>query len=107
MEQVLTPPFLSPHFISTTVGFNIFGMTLCIPGVTTFSPELKAGLALGVLGIQNIMACRVFRLLRLGGIQDDLTTCREPTLRFDRGLGSEDCMEMSNLSSKMHVYSSV
>ena len=68
---------------STTIGFNIFAATMYLPIGSGFVITFRAEFCFISMALQNIMACRVVRLLRLGVIQDDLSTTRQlPTLRF-------------------------
>ncbi|KAK7695329.1 hypothetical protein QCA50_002520 [Cerrena zonata] len=66
----------------TTVGFNVFTLITLLSSNSTFSPTFRAGSTFVSLGLQNMMTCKVFRLLRLGVIQNDLSTGQCQSIEF-------------------------
>ena len=70
---------------STTVGLTAFAAVMFFPINSSFPPTVRAGFSSASWAIQNIMVCKVFRLLRLGAIQDDMTTRQLPSIRFATG----------------------
>lgn len=67
---------------SATVGFSVFTLIALLSPASAFSPTFRAGFTFVSLAVLNMMACRVFRLLRLGALPSDLSTLRLPTIEF-------------------------
>ncbi|CAL1702823.1 unnamed protein product [Somion occarium] len=57
-----------------TVGVNIFVLFTLV--TSSFPPALRAVLTMPTVALQNAMACRVYRLLKLGFIEEDPSILR-------------------------------
>ena len=108
---------LTRDFYSVTVGFNVFTVSTLLSKSTVFSPTFRAGFTFISLALQNIMTCRVFRLLRLGLIHnnpagqlatleftsdDDPDNSREMRVLSLRRRDNEGCGESSSGHSNMN-----
>ena len=68
------PLLIYLSYIRSTIGVNLLALsTLLVPG-PWFSPMFKAGMTLVSVTMQNILTCKVVRLLRLGVIPNDPTS---------------------------------
>ncbi|KAK7695327.1 hypothetical protein QCA50_002518 [Cerrena zonata] len=70
------------YYYLATVGFSVFTLIALLSPASAFSPTFRAGFTFVSLAVLNMMACRVFRLLRLGALPSDLSTLRLPTIEF-------------------------
>ena len=61
-----------------TVGVNLFAVVSLL--TATFPPAVRAVLTMPNVALQNAMACRVYRLLKLGFIEEEPTTIRTSQL---------------------------
>ncbi|KAK7695332.1 hypothetical protein QCA50_002523 [Cerrena zonata] len=82
----------------TTVGSHIFTLFAILSPPKSFSPTFTAGFTLVNVGIQNIMACEVFRLLRLEAVQDDTSSQWYPSLQFAQVTRDETGTEALSLT---------
>ena len=51
--------------LSSTIAFNVFSSVVFVPQDPAFRPELRASLSLTGVLLQSVMACKVFRMMRL------------------------------------------
>ncbi|KAK7695333.1 hypothetical protein QCA50_002524 [Cerrena zonata] len=86
----------------TTVGLHIITLSILLSHTASFSATLRADLTLLTVMLQNLMAGKVFRLMRLGAIQDfdDLTTRRLSTINFAPSLSDDVTNGVSTSLSK-------
>lgn len=57
-----------------TVGVNIFCVVVLLK--LAFSPAIRATLTMPNVALQNAMVCRVYRLLKMGLIEEDVSVFR-------------------------------
>jgi hypothetical protein len=94
-------------FFSITIGINIsFAVVLLVPGVPAI---YRLMLSVLTLGLANARACRVYRAVKLGSIQDFPSTYSPSrrslkTLRFNttpRQLGDEHSFERPTFAESL------
>lgn len=69
---------INPFRYRVTVGINLFAVVSLL--TSTFPPAVRAVLTMPNVALQNAMACRVYRLLKLGFIEEEPTTIRTSQL---------------------------
>ncbi|KAK7685399.1 hypothetical protein QCA50_011262 [Cerrena zonata] len=69
-------------YYSVTIGAHLLALIALVSPTSVFPPPYQAGFTLMSMTMQNIMGCKVFRLLRLGVIQPDPATMVESSIQF-------------------------
>lgn len=99
----MVPPIKLIYFNRATVGFNLLTVVALIS--PAIPPVLRSTSSAPNVALQNAMACRVYRLLKLGEPDDDISlvpNSRTPrsAMRFASGTENTDAIVDSGVHTK-------